>query len=293
MNPKRHAFTLIELLVVIAVIAVLMAILMPSLNRAREAGKRIACLNNLKSLAMVWHMYADSNDGQVPSGGYKREKLLGQSRLLSVVQRPESNPEHQELAIKRGLLYPYCGNNIEVYRCPTGKRGEMRTYSMPDSFGGVAGVSRSSLTIRRRSDLKRPAEQMLFLDEGFCTYSTWTIFYNQSQWWDPVPIRHGIGTTLAFGDGHSEYWKWRDQRTIDFGLEAAATDNPDTVASFWRPIQPDNEDIEKLVRAVWGMWGGEMQDLCCILIEGCHEIGVQKCYAQGLATALEVRKGGS
>ena len=193
-------------------------------------------------------MYADSNDEKVPSGHTQGKSCWVDHTGLDYF----ANPEHQELAIKRGLLYPYCGNNIEVYRCPTGKRGEMRTYSMPDSFGGVAGVSRSSLTIRKRSDLKRPAEQMLFLDEGFCTYSTWTIFYNQSQWWDPVPIRHGIGTTLAFGDGHSEYWKWRDQRTIDFGLEAAATDNPDTVASFWRPIQPDNEDIEKLVRAVWG-----------------------------------------
>ncbi len=51
---SRRGFTLIELLVVIAIIAVLMAILMPSLNRAREQGKRASCLSNLKQLQMAW-----------------------------------------------------------------------------------------------------------------------------------------------------------------------------------------------------------------------------------------------
>ena len=50
---RRNAFTLIELLVVIAVIAVLMAILMPALSRAREQGKRAACLNNVKQMSLA------------------------------------------------------------------------------------------------------------------------------------------------------------------------------------------------------------------------------------------------
>jgi len=55
---KRQAFTLIELLVVIAVIAVLMAILMPALNLARDQGRKMACANNLHSLALANHLYA-------------------------------------------------------------------------------------------------------------------------------------------------------------------------------------------------------------------------------------------
>ena len=58
---KQRGFTLVELLVVIAIIALLMAILMPALNRARELGRRTVCLGNLKQLALAWVMYADQN----------------------------------------------------------------------------------------------------------------------------------------------------------------------------------------------------------------------------------------
>ena len=59
---KRHAFTLIELLVVIAVIAILMAILMPALNLARDQGRKMVCSNNLHSLALANALYATNND---------------------------------------------------------------------------------------------------------------------------------------------------------------------------------------------------------------------------------------
>ena len=65
---KTRAFTLIELLVVIAIIAVLMAILLPSLSRARDHAKRIHCVSNLKTLSLAWFMYKDANDDKLVRG---------------------------------------------------------------------------------------------------------------------------------------------------------------------------------------------------------------------------------
>ena len=64
---RQRAFTLIELLVVIAIIALLMAILMPTLKRAREQGQRAVCLGNLKQLGLASILYADDNDDKLVS----------------------------------------------------------------------------------------------------------------------------------------------------------------------------------------------------------------------------------
>jgi prepilin-type N-terminal cleavage/methylation domain-containing protein len=68
-NRRAPAFTLIELLVVIAIIAILAALLLPVLGRAKERAHRTACLNNLRQLVLATHLYAGDNGGLLPKGG--------------------------------------------------------------------------------------------------------------------------------------------------------------------------------------------------------------------------------
>jgi prepilin-type N-terminal cleavage/methylation domain-containing protein len=99
---KKEGFTLIELLVVIAIIAVLMAILMPALNRVKEQGKRATCLSNLNQLTLAWIMYADENDDKLVNGDsgeysiHAKETPWVLSRLGSRIDRATEDRSNQE-----------------------------------------------------------------------------------------------------------------------------------------------------------------------------------------------------
>src|SRR6476646_8857829 len=75
----RRAFTLVELLVVIGIIALLVSILLPTLNRARESARRTKCLSNLRSIGQLVTMYANQNRGQIPIGSSGKTGWTGPS----------------------------------------------------------------------------------------------------------------------------------------------------------------------------------------------------------------------
>jgi prepilin-type N-terminal cleavage/methylation domain-containing protein/prepilin-type processing-associated H-X9-DG protein len=263
MSPKK-GFTLIELLVVIAIIALLMAILIPTLNRAREQGRRAACLSNLKQLTLAWIVYADDNDDKLVNGDtgeytdmYSSPSLAFDKSHYNETPWVLKDWRTDDMNVKRtaiidGALFPYC-KNLKLYKCPTGVRGELRTYAVVDAMNCRDWTHRAdmpgSVMLKKRMDIRRPVERFVMLDDGGvgdAHLGGWTAYVNQESWWDPPPIRHGVGTNFSFADGHSDYWKWKDPRTLEVGLQAMV------IKRAIRDPQPGNEDIRRAQVASWG-----------------------------------------
>ena len=254
---NRKAFTLVELLVVIAIIALLMSILMPALNKAREHGKRIVCLNNLRQITFCWIMYADENDDKIVNGmgGVNRtdEKAwVGKcwhDSYGSGVQLPV--PEQIE-QIKLGALWPHC-KNLDLYRCPTAFRGEMVTYAAMDGVNGIprTGTKKKGCWVKRRVQIKQPAHRMVYIDEGWVTPDSYAVYYKDKMWWDDPTVRHSQGTNFSFADGHSEFHKWRAQWTIKLGISQYRTHSN----ANHTPPTDDTEALKDLQYVQRGCWG--------------------------------------
>lgn len=284
MSRKRHAFTLIELLVVIAIIAILMSILMPALNRAREQGKRTVCHANLKTLTLGWLMYADENDGKIVNGAGGIDRKVG-SRTENPwvrqgwganwnnqnVEDTGLTEEEKKAAIREGALWPVI-NNYGSYRCPTGRRNEFVTYAFVDAMNGLhrndtwtgpnnyindvgLRVGKTVLWIKRRDEISSPApaNRMVYIDEGAMTPDSFATHYNQmGPWWDDPPVRHGDGTTVSWADGHASHLKWSSTETIEHARDSA---NFYRGGSFIPQTEEGIQELKDFQRAVWGRLG--------------------------------------
>ena len=250
----RQAFTLIELLVVIAIIALLMAILVPVLNRAREQGKRAVCLNNTKTLVLAWIMYAEANDGRIPRAGATDNLTVTDCWIRKPPGTlPTHAPEQEQLdALEAGVLFTYT-KNAKVYRCPVAVRGEMRTYSIVHAMNG-SDLGQGGPVCRELFNLKNPGMRIVFIDDyGEDWDAAWAVHYNAPRWWNPIPMRHGKGTMASHADGHAEFHSWTDPRTINWARlswQEAESRRADALTT-----QTGNEDLQKIQKACWGKLG--------------------------------------
>lgn len=158
-------------------------------------------------------------------------------------------------ALREGLLFPYL-ETTDVFRCPVARKTELRTYSMTHALNGMAVLSPGSIVVTRMSQIKNTANRITFLDDYITDWDAcWMVYYDQPKWWNPTPIRHGSGgNVFAFADGHSEFWSWKDSRTISLAEKCNDLNTPEA-RSFPESTQPDNPDLIRLQIAVWGkLW---------------------------------------
>ena len=142
---SKRGFTLIELLVVIAIIAILAAMLMPVLSRAKQRAQGASCLNNGKQLMLALHLYSNENNDFYPpnpddgntDAGYN---WCGGSAGIGGPQ--EFNPDVL-LDPKRSLLIKYLGHDAKVFKCPADLRTGVYQGANPSLIGQIVPAART------------------------------------------------------------------------------------------------------------------------------------------------------
>jgi prepilin-type N-terminal cleavage/methylation domain-containing protein/prepilin-type processing-associated H-X9-DG protein len=283
-SEKRiFGFTLIELLVVIAIIALLMGILLPAMTRVRRQGKRAACLAHTRQLQIAWQSYAETYEGKIVNGGQAPWPPLG-GLTYEHFERfwctgfPTSaingydwnwNPNvnyggldhltYQQRVdkMKEGALFPYL-KDVKIYRCTEARKDFHRTWSIVESmnskwpglgqyFGGEGQMNYNLGGIRK------PSERIVFIEEGNPSSDAFMVIHDvvggQWIWIDKPQAPHVKGSNFSFADGHAEYWKWEDKRTLAWAGIDWTEDNP---GSTIPDATPDNKDLVKVIIATWG-----------------------------------------
>lgn len=240
-NRLRSGFTLVELLVVIAIIAILAAMLLPALSKAKQKALVTQCLNNQRQLLMCWIMFAgDNQEALVPNlkttSGSTEGWILGDLR--------KTTDATNELFIKTGKLFEY-NNSIAIYRCPADVKPSgggtipfrIRSYAMNCYMNGEdVGASKEGLTgyhvNKKMTDINtpKPVDAFVFVEEAEFSIDDGHFGFSPSgqpgqgpvNTWYNIPGQWHRGANFAYADGHSQFRRWVNSSTLNIAATTAA-----------------------------------------------------------------------
>jgi prepilin-type N-terminal cleavage/methylation domain-containing protein/prepilin-type processing-associated H-X9-DG protein len=237
-GKRRAAFTLVELLIVVGIIAVLIALLLPSLQRAREHANRIACLSNLRQLGMAVIMYTNNNRGYFPAPSADSGLVTADPNAWNrddwIYWRPGRDPNES-------ALVPYLAGRFDerLYRCPsdvienhinspTWGRYDY-SYSINDQ---ICNKFRGPGQQIKVTQVRKPWQKILFIDESAETIDDgnwapthWFVLgdkknllsnrheRNREISQDNARFKAG-GGNVSFVDGHAGFITRRDSQEI-------------------------------------------------------------------------------
>jgi prepilin-type N-terminal cleavage/methylation domain-containing protein len=208
----REGFTLIELLVVIAIIAILAAMLLPALAKAKKKAQGIQCLSNSRQFGLAWLMYAgDYTDILVPN-----PSSPGTNTPAWLWGNMQNYPDRTNLMlIQNGLMYPFV-KTVNVYKCPGNQTDEARGISMNDHMGRPINTSTSYKYFYKQSDVPKPTDLFVCIDEDQNSINDGMFLVDDQAMTgfnaiinDWPATYHSQCSGISFADGHAEMHKWR------------------------------------------------------------------------------------
>ncbi len=211
MQIKSKAFTLIELLVVIAIIAILSAMLLPALGRAKQRAKATHCLGNLKQLGLAGLMYSGDFDDRLPASVHMPGNMSWVASLAPYLSAKISATS--------------LGTATNTYLCPVEKPGSGRAYSyaVNDFLLNMVTLPANPTPIARRSQVPSAADTVwmtesseLLLNEDHFHFAGRAVDgagYTPDIFTTQVMVqRHLSAATYLFLDGHVQGIKWQNVR---------------------------------------------------------------------------------